>query len=186
MAGDDEPEVVVEVDCDRGAEALEGGVDVLQLVEQVHVLGGPCVVDPREDSGASLEYPLSLGVVKDPGEEPFVHEEAQQRRDVGPGGARNHLGARRCRSPQGRAVSVPVRLAHPSASSPSVCRARAAARYACWPWLDSSHRRAASVAGDFAAVIAAFAPGDCIAAMAACMDGDSATVLSSWSCAMAG
>src|SRR5665647_1062547 len=78
MAGDDEPEVVVEVDCDRGAEALEGGVDVLQLVEQVHVLGGPCVVDPREDSGASLEYPLSLGVVKDPGEEPFVHEAARR------------------------------------------------------------------------------------------------------------
>src|SRR5450759_2203164 len=55
VAGDDEPEVVAEVDRGCGSQAPQGDVDVVELSEEVHVLGRTGVVHAREDGGATFE-----------------------------------------------------------------------------------------------------------------------------------
>ena len=47
VAGDDEPEVVTEVNPGCGPQAPQGDVDVVELAKEVHVLGRTGVVHAR-------------------------------------------------------------------------------------------------------------------------------------------
>lgn len=60
-AGDDEPEVIAEVDHDRFAEPRNGCIEVVQLGEEIDVFRRAGIVDTGEDSVAAFEHPLVTG-----------------------------------------------------------------------------------------------------------------------------